>query len=102
MFLLKYYQLHARFPTTLDHISYDVQEFITAQLESIDGKFVYLKNEKSDRMFRRYFKEIRSFLGIRKFGSAGKTAFRKWVIESLFSTAPDGQQRNLKKVCLGV
>ena len=90
--LLKYYQFHACFPEDFGLVPDDIQEFIAAQSGCVDEGFPDLTTKKSNRMLRRYFKEIRSFLGIHRFDRNGKKAFREWAVERLFPLELDPQQ----------
>lgn len=90
--LLKYYQLHACFPTDLYLIPEDIYEFLAAQLQCPFEGLDDLTTDKYERMLRRYYNEIRSFLNIRRFDNDGKVAFCKWAVGNLFIKAPDAQQ----------
>jgi len=93
-FLLKYYQYYACFPVDLNSVPDDIQGFLAAQLGCIGTELPDLTNDKSERMVRRYCKEIRFFLKVRRFDSVGKSAFRIWTIEHLFPVAPDAQRKD--------
>ncbi len=93
-FLLKHYQHYACFPIDLKFIPDDIHEFLAAQLGCIDTELSHLTSDSSERMMRRYCKEIRSFLNIRRFDSVGRSAFHAWSIKFLFPVAPDAQQKD--------
>ena len=88
--LLKYYPLYASFPDDLSLIPEDIFEFISAQIDVVFEDFFV--THASDRMLRRYYNEIRSFLGMRRFDFDGKDAFFKWALTCLFPKSPDAQK----------
>lgn len=90
--LLKYYQLYACFPVDLTPIPEDVCEFIAAQIACKFQGFPDMQARKVERMLQRYYHEIRSFLGVRRFDDEGKRSFCQWAIESLFPQAPPAQE----------
>jgi hypothetical protein len=89
---LKHYQLTASFPSDINSISNDVADFIANQVGTVFRGFGDIRPQ--ERSIRGYCREIRSFLGIRRFDRGGKIAFREWASESFFPKAPDAQQKD--------
>lgn len=87
---LKHYRLTASFPIDITSISYEVADFIANQVGTVFRGFGDTRS--LERSIRDYCREIRSFLGIRRFDRDGKTAFREWAVARFFPKAPDAQQ----------
>jgi len=86
--LLKHYQLHGHFPKRLAPVSEAVIDFLAEQLGA-PADALDLASMSADRMMRRHRREVRAFLGIRRFDATGRSAFRTWVRKTLLPEAPD-------------
>lgn len=88
--LLKYYQRYACFPEDISHIPDEVVEFIAAQIDiNFEG---FGKPKHLTRSIRDYCREIRQFLGVKRFGPKDKKTFQVWAAQHLFTEAPNTEK----------
>ncbi|MCK5285194.1 MAG: Tn3 family transposase [Alphaproteobacteria bacterium] len=90
--LLKHYQLYAYFPSNLNAIPDVVYEFLEAQTECRFENYLDLDANNLDRMLRRYYNDIRLFLGICKFDYDGRAKFCKWAAQYIFPEALNAEE----------
>jgi len=84
-YYLKYFQLHAQFPSSRDFAPQGVLEFLSAQLSISVVSFEGVSG-RSDRRYRRRIAEL---LGIRKFDQDARAALSNWLVQSVLTSAPN-------------
>ncbi|WP_084404440.1 Tn3 family transposase [Pseudovibrio sp. Ad46] len=84
-YMLKHYQLYARFPSSLSSVSTEVIDFLAAQ---VSANFERLDNEQAlKRSMRDYAQEVRAHLKLRRFDQTGKQDFKNWLLSELLPQA---------------
>lgn len=84
-YYLKYFQLHAQFPKSLDFVSPQVLNFLAPQIGSADGDGLVGVPKRTDRFYKR---QVIAFLDIQRFDKAARTAFLDWLVQTVLPTAP--------------
>ncbi|ARE42288.1 Mobile element protein (plasmid) [Rhodovulum sp. P5] len=85
-YYLKYFQLHARFPKSLDLVSPQVLKFLASQIAAADDDGLAIVPKRTDRFYRR---QVMSFLDIALFDKEARALFLDWLIEIVLPTAPN-------------
>ena len=84
-YYLKYFQLTAKFPNSVDFIPELVLEFLAHQIGSEFSQLPLVPN-RSDRRYRR---QIIEFLNLGRFDRKARTAFVNWLICDVLPAAPN-------------
>lgn len=84
-YYLKYFQLHAQFPRTIDYVSEEVSDFLATQI----GTEVVRLPDVPDRTDRYYRHQVIEFLNIGRFDGKAQTAFLEWLTCEVLPTAPN-------------
>ncbi|WVX50056.1 hypothetical protein ROLI_031520 [Roseobacter fucihabitans] len=85
-YYLKYFQLHAQFPRSLDFVSPQVLKFLASQIGSADGDGLPVVPKRTDCFYRR---QIIAFVGIRHFDKKARAVFLDWLVEPVLPSAPN-------------
>ena len=84
-YYLKYFQLHAQFPKSLDFVSPQVLKFLAPQIASADGDELAGVPKRTDRFYKR---QVIAFLDIRRFDKEARAVFLDWLVQTVLPTAP--------------
>jgi len=85
-YYLKYFQLHAQFPTSLDFVSAQVLEFLASQIGSAEDHGLPVVPKRTARFYRR---QVIAFLDIQHFDKEARAVFLDWLVETVLPTAPN-------------
>ena len=85
-YYLKYFQLHAQFPTSLDFVSAQVLEFLASQIGSAEDHGLPVVPKRTARFYRR---QVIAFLDIQHFDKEARAVFLNWLVETVLPTAPN-------------
>ncbi len=85
-YYLKYFQLHAQFPKSLDFVSPQVHKFLASQIAATDDDGLAAIPKRTDRFYRR---QVIVFLGVLHFDKEARAVFLDWLIETVLPTAPN-------------
>ena len=84
-YYLKYFQLHAQFPKSLDFVSPQVLKFLAPQIGGPNEGLAFVPN-RTDRFYRR---QVIAFLDIVYFDKETRAGFLDWLVEIVLPTAPN-------------
>jgi len=84
-YYLKYFQLHAQFPKSLDFVSPQVLKFLAPQIGSANDDGLADVPKRTDRFYKR---QVIAFLDIQRFDKEARAAFLDWLVQTVLPTAP--------------
>lgn len=84
-YYLKYFQLHAQFPTSLDFVSPQVLKFLASQIGGADDGLAVVP-KRTDRFYRR---QIVAFVDVVRFDKEARAGFQDWLVQIILPTAPN-------------
>ncbi|WP_282048184.1 DUF4158 domain-containing protein [Sulfitobacter mediterraneus] len=85
-YYLKYFQLHAQFPTSLGFVSAQVLEFLASQIGGADDNGLPVVPKRTARFYRR---QVIAFLDIQHFDKEARAVFLDWLVKAVLPTAPN-------------
>lgn len=83
---LKYFQLHAQFPKSMDFVSPQVLKFLASQIAVNDDDGLAVVPKRTDRFYRR---QVIAFLDVVHFNKEARAVFLDWLVETVFPAAPN-------------
>jgi len=84
-YYLKYFQLHAQFPKSLDFVSPQVLNFLAPQIGSANDDGLVGVPKRTGRFYKR---QVIAFLDIQRFDKEARAAFLDWLVQTVLPTAP--------------